>query len=378
MLITVPSFPPFNSGLGNAVLRQAQLLDERGCRVVVATAGKCRSTREIGGILVEEFQVAGAKYLASPIRGDVEGYLAFLRSEPIDVLLMNAWQTWSTDTCFDHLDSLPGKKVLLSHGLSTNIFLPATPFRSIARYLLWRPYAFRLANILKRLDALITLAEDGCDSRFDDLRLARSLGVPVRVVPNALPEYAVMGLSQFIPHKERSGLISVGSYDWLKGHDFVLRVYAKSIAKNRIPIRFFGQTFTKTTEYLKQLAKRLGIAEQFVNFNEGVSGDALFEYYRHSLVFLSGSHTECQPLTVLDAMAAGTPFVARATGCINILPGGLAVDGATEAARALNRILEPELWHVYSAAGLNAANERFHPIRVGDKLAMVLRQILQP
>ncbi len=95
-------------------------------------------------------------------------------------------------------------------------------------------------------------------------------------------------------------------------------------------------------------------------------------------MFLSGSPTECQPLTVLDAMAAGTPFVARATGCINILPGGLAVDGATEAARALNRILEPELWHVYSAAGLNAANERFHPIRVGDKLAMVLRQILQP
>lgn len=378
VLITVPTFPPFNSGLGNAVLRQAQLLTERGCQVVVATEGDCRNTCELGdGIRVERFQVKGAKFLANPIRGDVAGYLRFLRSEPFDVLLMNAWQTWSTDICLDHLEALPGKKVLLSHGLATNIFLTPTPLRSTVRYVLWRPYALRLRSILQRLDALIALARDGCDSRFDDVRLARSLGVPVHVVPNALPDYAVAKLGQFVSNADRNGLISVGSYDWFKGHDFVLQAYAKSRAMNRLPLRFFGQTFNATTDHLRQLAVHLGVRDQFVEFNAGISGEALFDYYRKSLVFVGGSHTECQPLTILDAMAAGTPFVARATGCINILPGGLAVADVAEAGHALDRVLAAEFWQTCSAAGVKAANEDYHPSRVGIRLDSALKEILE-
>lgn len=378
VLITVPTFPPFNSGLGNAVLRQAQLLTERGFQVVVATEGSCRNTCELGdGIRVEYFQIKGANFLANPIRGDVTGYLNFLRSESFDVLLMNAWQTWSTDICLDHLEALPGKKVLLSHGLATNIFLTPTPLRSTARYLLWRPYALRLRSILQRLDALIALAQDGCDSRFDDVRLARSLGIPVHVVPNALPDYAVAKLGQSVSNADRNGLISVGSYDWFKGHDFVLQAYAKSSAMNRLPLRFFGQTFNATTDHLRRLASRLGVGDQFVEFNAGISGGALFECYRKSLVFLGGSHTECQPLTILDAMAAGTPFVARATGCINILPGGQAVANVAEAAQALDRVLTTELWQTYSAAGLKAASEDYHPSCVGAGLELTLKNIIR-
>ncbi len=378
VLITVPTFPPFNSGLGNAVLRQAQLLTARGWQVVVTTEGACRSTCEHDdGIRVERFQVKGANFLANPIRGDVNGYLKFLRSEPFDVLMMNAWQTWSTDICLDHLDALPGKKVLLTHGLATNVYLTPTPIRSAARYLLWRPYALRLRSVLRRLDALIALARDGCDSRFDDVRLARSLGIPLHIVPNALPDYAVAKLGHTLPIAERSGLISVGSYDWFKGHDFVLCAYAKSAAMNRLPIRFFGQKINETTDHLRSLASRLGVRDQYVEFNAGVSGGELFEHYRKSLVFVGGSHTECQPLTILDAMAAGTPFVARATGCINILPGGLAVVDANEAAQAIDRLLATELWQTFSVAGAKAASEDYHPSHVGAGLDLALRHVLQ-
>ena len=122
--------------------------------------------------------------------------------------------------------------------------------------------------------------------------------------------------------QERRQLIAVGAYHWLKGHDFSLQAYARSQAKNVVPIRLFGQCFTPYTDELRRLATQLGILDDFVSFYEGVSGADLLEECANSVALLSGSHTECQPLVLLDAMAVGTPFVARLTGCIPGLQGG--------------------------------------------------------
>ena len=93
VLLTTPTFPPFNSGLGNAVHRHAVGLSKRGLDVVVATGGQQRATEIIDGIRVERFAVTGADYLRSPIRGDVEGYSKFLLGETYDVIVLEAWQT---------------------------------------------------------------------------------------------------------------------------------------------------------------------------------------------------------------------------------------------------------------------------------------------
>ncbi len=321
------------------------------------------------GFTVERFDVTGAAFPMNPIRGDVDGYRAFLETTSFDVVLMNAWQTWSTDVCLVNLARIKGRKILYSHGLATNIFLRPTPLRSALRYLLWRPYALRLPAMLKAIDAMFVLAPSGCDSRFDDLRLAQRLDVPVRVIPNALPAYALDEGGEPQGLSSRRYLLSVGAYHWSKGHDFVLRAYAASGAKNRIPLRFFGQEETPEIGRLRSLAGKLGVLAEYVSFGVGVSGERLIEEYRGAVALLSGSHTECQPLVLLDALATGTPFVARATGCIDSLPGGYAVRSETEAAAALDEWLASQAaWTEMSRAGRVAAMTRYHPEVVGGQL----------
>jgi 1,2-diacylglycerol 3-alpha-glucosyltransferase len=369
IFITVPSFPPFNSGLGNAAANQALILSSHGAQVVVCTGGDQRTSETSPhGYAVERFQVTGARWLGNPIQGNYAQYLKFLKGSKADLLLMNAWQTWSTDIPLRHLTELPGRKVLYSHGLATDIWISSQPLRSAFRCALWRPYRWRLSSMLRSLDGLLLLAESGCDSRFDDADLATKLNIPRQVIPNAVPNYALAGMNCPQGFLQRNTLIDVGALDLAKGHDFVIRAYAASSAMNRIPLQILGQRKTPLVYELQALGRSLRIADDMLTIQVGVSGVALFECYQRALGFVSGSHTECQPLVLLDAMAAGTPFVARATGCIPGMPGGVSVKTVKEAAVAIDALFDEGHWQMLSQAGLTAANTTYHPRQVSRQL----------
>jgi 1,2-diacylglycerol 3-alpha-glucosyltransferase len=370
ILLTSPTYPPFNSGLGNAVSQQAACFAQAGHEVVVATGGVQRGSRQEENIRIETFALSGADCWLQPIRGEVATYTNFLRYNDWDVVLLNAWQNWATDLALHHLEEISGRRFVYSHCISTNVFYAHQRLRSLLRYLAWRPYWWRLPRFMKRLDGILFLAGAGSDSRFDDLHLARRYAVPLRVVPNSLSPAAVTTLARpLLPQQARDRLIAVGSYQWQKGFDFVLRAFAASQARSRFSLHFYGQTYSAYTATLRSFARRLGLSEESVVFHEGVSGEALLAAYCQARLVLSGSHTECQPLALLDANAAGTPFVARTTGCIANMPGGIAVRTWEEMGRQLDLLMDGgQSWQSLADAGRKAAQDIYHPEHTARQL----------
>lgn len=364
ILLTSPTYPPFNSGLGNAVAQQAANLALAGHDVVVATGGAVRASRvQDSHIRVEIFALSGAQSCLRPIRGNVAGYVDFLCETDWDVVVLNAWQNWATDLALCHLDTIQGRKFVYSHCVSTNVYFSHQPLRSVLRYLAWRPYWWRLPRLMKRLDGVLFLAGGGSDSRFADIRLARRHAIPLKIVPNSLSSEAVAIITKAIPaFEDRDRLMAVGSYQWQKGFDFVLRAYAASKWRDRFPLHLYGQQHSAYSKTLQSLARRLGLRDGSVVFHEGVSGAALAEEYCKARLVLSGSHTECQPLVLLDANAAGTPFVARTTGCISTMPGGVGVHTSEEMRRRIDQLIDNvELWESIANAGRQAARDIYHP-----------------
>ena len=174
---------------------------------------------------------------------------------------------------------------------------------------------------------------------------------------------------QEICYAERDRLMAVGSYQWQKGFDFVLRAYAASQARHRFSLHLYGQEYSAYSATLHSLARRLGLREDSVVFHEGVSEEALIAAYCQAQLVLSGSHTECQPLVLLDANAAGTPFVARTTGCIATMPGGVAIRTWEEMAHQLDALTDGgPPWHSLSDAGRQAAKDIHHPDHTARRL----------
>ncbi len=370
ILLTSPTYPPFNSGLGNAVAQQAACLARAGHEVVVATGGGQRGSRGADGIRVETFALSGADCWLQPIRGEVAAYTDFLRHNVWDVVLLNAWQNWATDLALRHLDEIPGRKFVYSHCISTNVFYPHQPLRSLLRYLAWRPYWLRLPRFMKRLDGVLFLAGGGSDTRFDYLHIAKEYAMPLRIVPNSLSPAATAILARpSLPLQARDRVMAVGSYQWQKGFDFVLRAYAASQARHRFALHLFGQAHSAYSATLRALAHQLGLREESVVFHEGVSGEALLAAYCQARLVLSGSHTECQPLVLLDANAAGAPFVARTTGCIATMPGGVAVRTWEEMARQMDFLTDGgPSWQSLANAGRQAAQDIYHPDHTARQL----------
>jgi glycosyltransferase involved in cell wall biosynthesis len=228
---------------------------------------------------------------------------------------------------------------------------------------------------MNHLDGLIFLSNSGVDSRFDDLAIARQLNATkINIVPNALSDTGLALLNK-IPKRleDRHKIIAVGSFHWQKGFDFVLRAYALSNACNKIPLHLYGYESGVFCNSLRLLIKKLKIQEDFVFFNYGFSGRALAAEYEDAVLFLSGSHTECQPLVLLDAIAAGVPFIARATGCIDSMQGGVVISSELQMAYQLDYLLTDHVkWFELSAAGRTSAFENHHPEYISHKLNTIL------
>jgi 1,2-diacylglycerol 3-alpha-glucosyltransferase len=375
ILLTTPSYPPYNSGLGNAVELQATSLARLGHSVVVSTGSAVRSSRiDPNGVRVELFSVSGAASWLSPIKGEQNAYVEFLKEGSWDVIIFNAWQNWATDLGLKHILALAGRKFVYSHCISTNVFFFHQPLRSIVRYLAWRSYWWRLPNLMRKLDGVIFLSDRGCDSRFDDLLQAKRASVPVHVIPNALSAAATLALgAEPMSFSGRDRLVAVGSYQWQKGFDFVLRAYAVSTQRNKVPLHFYGQEHTAYSTELQLQATHLGLDPNYVVFHEGVSGSGLLAEYGRASLVLSGSHTECQPLALLDASACATPFVARATGCIDSMPGGVAVSSWRGMARQIDELCDDSpRWTALSKAARTAASTVYHLDATTRELVKVL------
>ena len=378
ILLTTPTYPPINSGLGNVVQQLAKFIGEQGWEVVVATGGISRGQYrdQVSGALVEQFNIKGANSVAQPLQGEIDSYADYLKQSKFDIILMNAWQTWSTDLVLSCSTEIGGKKILYSHCISANSIIGKSTLRSILRYITWRPYWWSMTEKMQLLNGIIFLEVSGCDARFDDAKLAMRLAVKQAVVPNSISELAWSILNAG-PKKffERDGVLSVGAYDWQKGHDFVLRAYANSSLKNRVPLDICGQKYSAFSKELQNLASHLELDPKYVHFHEGLSQAELLERYSNARLFLYGSHTECQPLVILDAMATGTPFISRATGSIPFMRGGLVVHSEAETAIAMNDLYDNrEGWEALSQAGERQAREKHSPEKVKELLMTALEK----
>lgn len=379
ILLTTPSFPPIIGGLGNAVYQQALSLTYRGFDVTVATsvvAGNPRNNSS-NKIKVVEFSIDGADWVGNPIRGEIGEYIRFLRETDFDLIIMHAWQNWATDIILNNSANIKGLKILHSHCLSVNEFYSNQPFRSMLRYLAWRPYLFGIRDKLNLLDGIFFLANTDNESRFLDLEISKETNIPKYFIPNSLsdPTYNVLNISP-VPMDQRNQLISVGSYQWQKGFDFVMRAYSISNFKNIKKLILFGQKFTDYTDKLRKESLHLGIKSDYIEFYERVTGEHLIKEYLKSLLFLSGSVTECQPMVLLDASATGTPFIARQTGCIKEMMGGRSVVSPENMAEKINYLISHcDEWSKLSAAGRSEASRLYSPDVVAEKLVNSIYEI---
>ncbi len=214
LLLCCEFYHPSRGGVQEVMRQIAERLAAAGHDVTVATTRlKERDFKVLNGVRIEEFDIAGNR--AHGLRGEVDRYVAFLKSFDCDAILIKAAQQWTFDAAWDALDSMTARKVFIPCGFS-GLYEPA-----------YAAYFQSLPVILAKFDQLIFYAES-----YRDVDFARAHGLTrLSFLPNGASEIefaqrpapgirARLGIPE-----DALLLITVGTPITAKGHPEVAQAF---------------------------------------------------------------------------------------------------------------------------------------------------------
>jgi glycosyltransferase involved in cell wall biosynthesis len=229
--------------------------------------------------------------------------------------------------------------VVTIHDLIPLLFPQFTPKALKTR--LYPLYKRLMVEVGARADTILTVSES---SRRD---VIENLGIPVArhgdviAVPNGVA-------AEYVPAEKKHGaeklILYVGRFDPYKNVSGLIEAFARVRERSKTPVRLriIGPADTRYPE-ATACARQLGL-EPFIAWDGYISDEGLVKAYQHADVFVLLSLYEGFGLTVLEAMACGTPVVCGIRSSLPEVAGSAALmvdpSNMDQAADAIVRVLE--------------------------------------
>lgn len=306
ILIAAFGFYPEQHGVAQSAYQQALGLHQLGYEVTVVTR-----TKTPDNVPFKVVAVAQKKE-----------YQLLLKSSDAEVVFFHGWHNWASDWAIPVLP-LKGKTVLVSHG--TNFNVRPGGWKGALWWLRSRREAVLFPWKMSRFDHVIFLSDKLEKRRMSDVILAKKRKMTnYSVIPNGARPAFLNECSEDFRIKNEiytpKILLCVSNFQPAKGQGELLGWFIElNLADTALVL--IGSEFNAFSEQLKKQAdKQLG---KTVFLFEKLNEEGLLAAYRAADVFVSATHTEVQPLMLLDAMAVGLPFLCRDVGAVSELEGGV-------------------------------------------------------
>lgn len=357
------SWPPHErSGVSLAALSHARLLLEQGHEVSIVGA-----TNNLQAISLPLFNRAyipasGSGSLYSPARINRAMLEQVITANKPNLVIVEAWQTALTDCAIDVAYQLAIPVLMISHGISLHPY--KSSISQFLRSLAWMPYRyFRLPSLIKKLSVLTTLDEFSGSNRFFDRDLAKINKIPTLPLKN----FPAHRFERNISRADRKmQILVVGYYSEVKNQLAAIHLLTK--LPQEISCCFIGDRQGEYFELCQRRVTDLGLEGRVSFFQDNECN--LAELIAQSILVFSPSITEALPMTLIEAMECGTPFVATSVGAVSSFVGGLLADDEQTQIEAIETLIaKPEVWQKYSDAGKKQAQAEFSETRIAAQLA---------
>lgn len=332
ILLIGQSYWPRKNGISTVLTTLAEGLARRGHAVDVATEHEpARQATTHRGVRIHSFRVSGNGMTG--MRGEVAAFRQFVEAGCWDLQHHHACQIWSFDALADWLPRRQRPVVVTPHGFS-QLNNPA-----------WRPYFEQFRQLLEHVDAVTCLSET-----FEEVPFLKRLGYArYEVVGNGVDrdeveKLPVRNLRRDWGLSGRFWTLNVSNHLRLKGHrtlyDLARRVpdmEVVNVGNPHYPERFGLGRLRLKSPCTYECALQAKLIPNFWT-KPGSDRQTVLSAYRQADVFVLPSAREASPVVLLEAMAAGLPWVSFDVGDVREHRGGLVVSSVEEMAEAVQAI----------------------------------------
>lgn len=332
ILIVAHTYPPAQNGVAHVAAQLAEHLAQRGHAVTVATQHHSQRTfTQLNGVKVVSFRTTGNA--VAGIRGEVRAYQDFIKNGDWDIQHHHACQIWGFDALFDWFKTQKSRKIVVTpHGFS-EITNPD-----------WQPYFAQLAALVPHIEYFTSLS-----GQSDEARFLQKIGAQWHVVPNGVSLAEFENPPPIVDLRTKWGiggrfwLLNVSNHVATKSHK-TLHELARRLPEiaitnlgQPIPIERWnlGKMGLMLPCYYACLYQQLRLANYFTRRDPRATVVAA---YQQADLFVLPSVWEAAPLVILEAMAAGLPWVAHEVGNVGELRGGLVVQNQTQLTEAIQTL----------------------------------------
>ena len=332
ILFTTFSYYPETSGVPIVVQYLAEGLSAKGHNVNVVTRKNGKdlpSVETLNGVTVYRFDF-GQNLFKIPT-GDVKAYTDFVISFKKDVLVMECLQCQTTDILLPLLKKMNCRVFLHTHGAPG---LKMTPFAwegdfvhsigHIHNWLRWKYYyKFFFPKYCKVIKAGICLSLCSSDIAY----LNKHLNC-VHIVENAADnmffdkEAQNEDVSEVISIHSKRYLLNISNFSDRKNQKLLIKEFTHSEV-NDCALVLIGSRDNEYSRLLRNIAQELNKKGKEILILQGISRRLFPAIIRKASVFVMTSKWEEYPVSLVESMSVGTPFISTPVGNAHILPGGV-------------------------------------------------------
>lgn len=330
ILLTAHRFHPHVGGTELAVERLAENFARKGHAVTVATSMEpgCAAEQERNGYRIRRFEMTR---LAGRFRHPPAEYRRFVLGREWDVVHLHGQRIWSTDWLYPFLGRARSPLVFTAHGF----YQWHMEHRAVVDDLY---YKVVLPRALRHVERVVALTDNERDELVAwGVDAARIVRVPDGFDPDEFRQLPAGFRARYSIPQDEPLLLYVGGFYRNKRVDTLVEVAARAGA--RLVVIGKDQDPSRGRAHAERLAKELGAK---VSFLGSLPREDVLSAYRESDVFLLASDFEGYGLVLLEAMAAGLPFVSTPAGAARDLAihgSGIVARGVTGLAEAVRSLL---------------------------------------
>lgn len=307
----VQNYHPSVGGMQTVVKQLSERLVAAGHDLTVLTSiNKERSAQVINGVKIIDFAIDGNFVNGfTGTKAEQERFLQALVKE-YDIVTIFAAQHWVSDLALANLDKIKAKKVFVPNGFSR---LHDPRYKKL--------YFTRMPAWLKAFDMNIFLSEQYQDCQF----AINNSVVNYQVICNGADEreFASPGSVDWRRSLQIANdellILHVGTHTGEKGHREAMEIFNKAEFNRPALLLLVANDFPNgcKDECLRLAASTANQGKRIVMVD--LERPQVVEAFKAADIFLFPSNLESQGMVILEAMAAGLPFLATDVGNIKDL-----------------------------------------------------------
>lgn len=345
VLITVNSYYPLSDGVQSVTEYLAEGIVRDGYEVTVITASHGIKEKEVihNGVRVirVDVSVKHAVYY-----GEKCTYISLVKKycKQVDVMVNVCTQNPMTDLLLPELKKIKCKKILYMHGMYDFRWFPKDikSVNSLA-HKVWNDLRWNLLYTLRKdafiqYDRIIQIHH----SEYGVQYMKKKYGIDCEILENAADNmFFDASFTKRISELPQKYFIYVANYFQPKNHEFVMKAFYNLNLKNYSLVLIGNK---KTDYYNKLLRIKDHLEQEFghrdVRLLVGIDRNKIPAYVANAELYLMGSEVEKYPVSIIEAMACGTPFISTDVGCVKYLPGGVIIKNEEEMSNKIVQLLE--------------------------------------